>query len=295
LREPHDLRPKLVPNMPRLGIPEDDIADIVAFLVPEKGEAGPDKFGDADKGRTVLDTKGCGSCHGFRGAAALGGSAAPAMDLKTMARAVRLAPDLSHARKRFASVAKLAAWIRSPKSIKPDTLMPDAKLSEAEALDAATYIWKAQLTEESKKAFVKLPPLTRKVTFAEVDKAVFHRSCWHCHADPDYAIGDGGPGNSGGFGFAKRGLNLATYEGVAAGVLAKKPSGEISVERVSLFAKMPQEKDGSGHLVASLVARHSEENGRPLDHIRGMPLGMPPLTAEEIQLVESWVLQGRPK
>ena len=51
--------------------------------------------------------------------------------------------------------------------------------------------------------------LTRKVTFKEVDEKVFHRTCWHCHSEPDYAIGDGGPGNSGGFGFKPRGLNLS--------------------------------------------------------------------------------------
>jgi hypothetical protein len=28
--------------------------------------------------------------------------------------------------------------------------------------------------------------------------------------------------------------------------------------------------------------------------MRGMPLGYPSLTPEEIQLVESWVAQGRP-
>jgi hypothetical protein len=29
--------------------------------------------------------------------------------------------------------------------------------------------------------------------------------------------------------------------------------------------------------------------------VRGMPLGLPPLEPEQIQLVESWIAQGRPR
>jgi hypothetical protein len=51
-------------------------------------------------------------------------------------------------------------------------------------------------------------------------------------------------------------------------------------------------KDATSYLVASLVARQREEAGE-LPALRGMPLGMPALTPEELQLVETWIAQGR--
>jgi hypothetical protein len=46
--------------------------------------------------------------------------------------------------------------------------------------------------------------------------------------------------------------------------------------------------------VARLRARQLEEAGQPDPNLRGMPLGFPALTPEELQLVESWLEQGRP-
>lgn len=45
----------------------------------------------------------------------------------------------------------------------------------------------------------------------------------------------------------------------------------------------------------ALLARYDEENGAETGAVRGMPLGYDPLSLEEIQLVETWVAQGRPK
>jgi hypothetical protein len=128
--------------------------------------------------------------------------------------------------------------------------------------------------------------LERRVSYEEVDEKVFHITCRHCHSDPDAAMGDGGPGNTGGFGFAPKKLDLATYKGVAAGYIDAKG------ERQSVFAPMA---DGVPRLVAALLARQREEAGTHSDEIRGMPLGLPALTPEQIQLVESWVAQGRPR
>jgi cytochrome c2 len=287
LLEPNDLRPKLVPSMPRLGITRADARDIAAYLVPEEvSDAKP--TGDASRGRALLDSKGCGSCHAFTGVAALQGSAIPVtVDQKTMARAQLLAPDLRYTRDRY-PVPRIVEWLKDPKKVKPDTTMPSIPLTPAEAADIATYLVAAELAPlPTPVAFVRLPPLERKVTFEEVDKKVFHKTCWHCHAEPDFSIGDGGPGNSGGFGFKPRGLNLASYEGVSAGILDKKTN-----DRVSAFAKGP---DGIPMLVKALIARHSEASGASTGDVRGMPLGMPPLSAEDIQLVDTWVTQGRPK
>ncbi|MFO0664344.1 MAG: c-type cytochrome [Polyangiaceae bacterium] len=290
LLQPHDLRPKMTQLMPRLALTRQEARHIAAYLVPDETKAAVDEkpTGDVSKGRTVLDTKGCGSCHAFSGVAQLQGSAIPVtVDAKTMARATVLAPDLRYARDRM-TTAQLENWLRSPHKVKADTTMPDIPLTDAEVKDAASYILAAELSPKGSVApFVRLPVLTRKVTFEEVDKKVLHRTCWHCHSDPDFAIGDGGPGNSGGFGFKPRGLNLASYEGVSAGLLDK------GGQRASVFAKGGP--DQLPLMIRSLVARHNEEAGAPTGEVRGMPLGMPPLTAEEIQLVDTWVAQGRPK
>ena len=136
------------------------------------------------------------------------------------------------------------------------------------------------------KAAPRLPVLDRRVSYDEVSQRVFRKTCWHCHGEPDYGIGDGGPGNTGGFGFKPRGLSLADYDGVASGYLDEHG------ERQSLFAAMP---DGTPRLVASLLARRDEIAGRKNPALRGMPLGLPPLSPEDIQLVETWIAEGRPQ
>ena len=131
----------------------------------------------------------------------------------------------------------------------------------------------------------RLPILARKVTYDEVATRVLRKTCWHCHGEPDFERGDGGPGNSGGFGFKGRGLNLSDYPSTFAGFLDDKG------RRTSVFATS---KDGTSYLVAAMIARQREEAGEEPD-IRGMPLGLPALSAEDVQLVETWIAQGRPR
>ncbi|HVJ89666.1 MAG TPA: cytochrome c [Labilithrix sp.] len=292
LLQPSHLRPHLHAYMPRLPLTPAEARDVAAYLVPESEPPSPSavspEFAGADlgKGRQLLETKGCGSCHVFTGVVALPSSAPPPMDGKEFERGYKLAPDLRFARERM-TIANLMAWLENPKAIKSDTPMPAIALTKAEVRDLAAYILTVELgSPPGKPAFARLPVLERKVTFAEVDQKVFHRTCWHCHSEPDYAIGDGGPGNSGGFGFKPRGLNLSDYSGIAAGYVDDKG------ERASIFAK---DNEGVPRLVRALLARHEEENSGATGPVRGMPLGYAPLSAEDIQLVESWVAQGRPR
>jgi cytochrome c5 len=291
LQKPADLRPHLAQYMPRLAISPKDAKDIAAYLVPEPEKPGapdlaPIAGADMGKGRHLLDTKGCGSCHAFTGVAKVEASPPPSMDPKEYDRARKLAPDLRVTRERM-TPAKLVAWLRDPKAVKSDSAMPKIALTDAEAKDLAGYLWNAELAAPpAKPKAVRLPVLTRKITFKEVDEKVFHRTCWHCHSEPDYAIGDGGPGNSGGFGFKPRGLNLSDYNGIAAGFVDDKG------ERSSVFAK---DAEGVPRLVRALLARYEEEAGAQTGEVRGMPLGYEPLSLEDIQLVESWIAQGRPR
>jgi hypothetical protein len=202
-----------------------------------------------------------------------------------LSKAIRLAPDLRLSRERLLP-GYLTRWLAKPSAVDPAALMPDIPLRPDEVADIAAYLLRAPLTSPERPRFERLPLLERPVPFAEVKARVFRKTCWHCHADPDYAIGDGGPGNTGGFGFPPKRVNLAEHESILAGFVDETGA------RRSLFLFEPPKREG--RLVEALLARHAEEQGKPVAGVRGMPLGLPALAAEEIQLVESWIAQGRP-
>lgn len=287
LLAPHDLRPNLPATMPRLALTEKEAQALAAHLVPAESAAPAPNKADAAAGRVLLDTRGCGTCHQFSGVPPLRPSPIPVpLAAAQLAEAVLLAPDLRHVRARFQAGA-LVPWLRHPRAVKPDALMPEIPLRDDEAAQIAAYLLDTPRDPEVPAAVpARLPVLVRRVGFDEVNERVFRRTCWHCHSSPEYAMGDGGPGNTGGFGFRPRGLSLADYIDVSSGSLDDRG------QRRSLFTPLA---DGTPRLLAHLVARQREVSGTVVAGVRGMPLGLPPLTPEQIQLVESWVAQGRPR
>jgi mono/diheme cytochrome c family protein len=292
LQEPHDLRPRLLATMPRLKISAAEARDLATWLTTQGGapEAAPPvslEGADLAKGRKLIEDKGCGSCHAFTGVPALAGGTPPKLGEKELRSAVALAPDLRFARDRFRA-AELWRWMADPKAVKPDTAMPLTPSTPEELKHMTAYILQAPLAApETRPMPARLPVLDRKVTYDEVYKRVLRDTCRHCHAEPDYdPAGDGGPGNTGGFGFPARKLDLARWEGVQAGWVTDKG------ERESVFKPMA---DGVPRLVAAMIARQAEEAGKPNPEIRGMPLGLPAFSAEDVQLVETWIAQGRPQ
>jgi mono/diheme cytochrome c family protein len=302
LLEPYDVRPHLTPMMPRLAITPEEARDIAtALAISDDASAVSFRGADAARGKELLAAKGCRSCHLFTGAPPLADRppvfasagdraevAAPQTAPPALAPAVALAPDLRTTRDRLRPDG-LVAWLMDPAGVKPGTLMPSASLTPEEARDIALYLLTAPLTPLKAEPIPdRLPVLDRPVTYEEVSRRVLRKTCWHCHSEPDYAIGEGGPGNTGGFGFKGRGLSLADYDGVASGLLDERG------ERQSVFAKGP---DGTPLLVRALLARQEELAGRATSasRVRGMPLGLPALPPEEIQLVETWIAQGRPE
>jgi len=292
LLEPRDLRPGLKNGMPRLDLTAEQARDIAAYLT-RNAEEPPSVISadeaDMGKGRQLLDSKGCGGCHKFTGVAPVQLSPLPvSLPSGDFSVGTRLAPDLRVTRERF-SFNRLVNWLLDPRAVKPDTTMPKIFFSNEEARDLAQYILKTELSPLPDPIVPKrLPILERPVTYKEVDAKIFHRTCWHCHSEPDYAIGDGGPGNSGGFGFKPRGLNLSDYNGISAGVFEK---GSAS-KRISIFAPM---SDGTPRIIKVLMQRHAEAAGAPPGEVRGMPLAYPPIPLEDIQLLETWIAQGRPR
>jgi len=285
LLAPRDLRPRLTPTMPRLALAPAEAADIAAYLSAMTVAAPPVLAapGSERRGRELMEQKGCAACHAFSGVPAFSSSDASKAGSET-ARAAALAPDLRFTRERFRR-DQLLGWLMNPQAIKPDTRMPNFGLSREEAADIAAYLLGAALTPEPVVPFVRLPLLSRPVSFEEANRQVFSRTCHHCHTDAESAGGDGGPGNTGGFGFAKRGVSFSSHASILAGYIDAKG------ERRSLFEPLA---DGTPRLVAVLLARHDESRSAPREAVRGMPLGLPPLSAADIQLVETWVAQGKP-
>ena len=288
LISPVDLRPSLPATMPRLQLKREEAQQLAELLAPENTHE-PAPAGNPANGRRKFETSGCGACHRFSGAdVPASGSPPVALDSSALARAIALAPDLRFTRERFRR-ENLARWIRDPASLKADTPMPALPMSDSDAADLAAWILTTPLAVEPAAEVPKpLPLLEREVRWPEVEERVFRKICRHCHADAAYALGDGGPGNTGGFGFAARGFNLATYQGISSGIRDRGTG-----RRVSVFAPGP---DGTTPLiVAAMLARHAEIAGRPDPGLRGMPLGLPPIPLEDIQKVATWISLGRPR
>jgi len=259
LLHPRDLRPNLRATMPRLPLTPADADALARALIPVELQAPLD--GDVERGRKLYADLRCASCHAFGGGGPTGDS-----------DGIALAPDLAFTRERFQSGA-LVAFLRHP-----DGLMPDFGLDEAAAAALAAYIWRAPVQLAVAPVPSPLPLLARRVGFAEVNQRVFRNTCRHCHSLPELNFGDGGPGNSGGFGFAAKGLDLSSRHGITRGIAGAHG------RRRSLFPSL---------LLDVLRARQREEAGLA-STLHGMQLGLPALTPEELQLVESWVAQGRP-
>lgn len=319
LLRPHDLRRGLTESMPRLSIKPDEAARIARALTHGKlpaEDAVP--RGDAARGLAVLEAKGCSTCHAFTGAGrALRTSPPAGVDGEALTRGIRLAPDLRWTRDRT-SPAAVQALLANPRAARPDAVMPIIALSDVEKADVLAALFDLPLPLPP--AHVpppRLPVLARKVRFTEVQDAVLKKTCIHCHAEDSRNLGVGGPGSSGGFGYAGTGLVLTSYARVQAGSqraptldperarLLEDPFGPASVfgpgpprrgEHKSIFRAVEDgPMKGMPLFVAQLRARQLEEAGEVVPGVVGMPLGLPALTPEELQLVESWVAQGRPQ
>ncbi|MDP2340592.1 MAG: c-type cytochrome [Deltaproteobacteria bacterium] len=274
LQAPHDVRPALEETMPRLRISPDDADEIAGWL--STGAAGAD---DDDivawppgvsiaAGREFFVERGCIACHAFQGSGVGGGVGIPS------------APDLRHTRQRL-STTTLLKWLADPQAMAPATVMPKPALDAGERHSVARFLLEQPLVDVDAAVPARLPVLARAVRWPEVEP--LFAPCAHCHDDAVIARGDGGPGNSGGMGFAPARLDLSGY----GAVLRSRSKGAPIT---------------SGLLVKALWLRHEEAAAEARGVVvvdvagpRGMPLGLPPLAPADIQLVESWIAQGMPR
>jgi cytochrome c1 len=285
LRDPIDMRPALEASMPRFRITAAEADALATGLVAQ--EAPPVTFPDLalSRGAALFADLSCNACHAFGAERAMPRELGAGLGEPTK-QALLLAPDLAFTRERFQS-GKLVAWLMNPQALQPDTLMPNFKLTETQASSLAAYLWYSDVKKVARPPVPeRLPPLERKVAWDEVFSSVFKTVCWHCHSASDLARGDGGVGNTGGFGFPAKGLDVSSYEAIRSGSLG--PDGK----RRSVFIK---DESGTTLLVRHMLARQRELGGDKDAELLGMPLGFPPMSAEQIQLVETWIAQGRPR
>jgi cytochrome c553 len=235
LQEPHDVRPGLEAMMPRFRITEDEAKAIADYFIPET-ESYPsvDLFGvDLEAGRRVLASNGCGNCHQMSGVSDLPSSDIPVeLSSESLAEATEMAPDLRYTRRRMTPAA-VVAWLDDPHRLQRESLMPDIPLSTQKRRQAAAYIMRADLADKSRPSVPEVPePLDRKVRYREVEQKVFKYVCWHCHSDPAGNFGDGGPGNTGGFGFEGAGLDLGSPRGIKRGRIGEDQIKEQFVDAI---------------------------------------------------------------
>jgi hypothetical protein len=289
LRAPFKVRPALAEGMIRTGFDEEEARAVSAWLAtaarpawsPEAREAADippsSRREDVAQGRLLYQRLACGTCHAL-GEQAAAGAGPPA-------------PDLTFVRHRLRP-AVAAAFIADPAAFGSETRMPGYPIGATLAARLRDYLWSPWAAHAEQKVPAELPLLQRPVRYAEVRAQVLDRICIHCHMDARKNGGEGGPGNTGGLGWRGAGLDLETWAGIRRGAVAD------SGRRVSILTARSGEEP---RLVARLRLRYGEHarersgatavsaGGTP-----GMPLGLPPLTPEQFQLVRSWVAQGAP-
>lgn len=270
LLDPHDVRPRMGEGMPRFGFGPEEARTIAAGFAarqqPVPKTPRPDRK-NLEKGRAKMLTAGCTACHEL-------GAALPASP------GIPSAPDLAITRERM-HPDRIVAWIQDPRSLSPHATMPTLDVSREDAILMRDYIVLADpQTVEPPERSVTIEPIARPVRWAEVEERVFGKICAHCHMDPELPQNQGrrGPGNAGGFGFAETGIHLQSPEGI-------RPHAEKIVP--ALLRRVEEaRRDHVGPGERPAVLSRPE---RP-----GMPLGLPPLSAEEIALVQAWIEQGLP-
>lgn len=300
---PFDLRPHLDESMVPLRLSPADKDALVAYLTELNGDAAvkPGTVAPAQippervtKGRERFVASGCVTCHVVGNARLMPGVGAPFY--AAMRETARLAPNLRFVRERIPRPT-LVRFIRDPKAVDPKTAMPTQPVTDADAEAIADFLLgtPVELLATPAAARPEVPKLARKVTYDEVFDEVLGKICVHCHMHPESNNGDGGAGNTGGLGYAGLSLDLETYDGVKAGLVrGGKRVSVLDGDKPLLLEALLRRHEEADRDVRALFGDRAEL-GRPTSpELPGMPLGLPPLTMEQMSLVKTWLAQGAP-
>ncbi len=284
VQKPHVVRPRYLSTMPRMNISFTDATLLADFWFPSVHEIDttPLDVSLVPKGRKLYLQHNCGTCHLFTGVDASNFEPPVFTTRLPVDPVLRNAPDLIFTRSRM-TVQQFHAWMRNPQAVKKDALMPRITLSEEDISALASFVLSEPPSPSKAPAELAIPPvLDRQVRYQEVETKVFKAVCWHCHSDPA-KNGDGGPGNTGGFGYAGKGLDLGSYQSVLRGSLQKDGTYR---------SLLSQNSEGVPILLSHVLARHNEVRNGEFTQVLGMPLGLPPLSIEQIQILRTWIAQG---
>lgn len=305
LTQPYDLRPLLQDSMIRHALDPKEIRDVARYFAavadaPDPWSSGyvapmaPNKPDDQRlaKGRALFTGKGCVGCHVL-------GNVKTGVDATTLEAGKSLsllAPNLRFARERTRPEV-IVEWILDPKKVMPTTTMPAMGVSREEAEVLRDYLFHEDPALAPAPTVVepKAPePLARLVAWEEVKERVLGKVCVHCHMN-DYEK-DPGPGNLGGLGYSGVKLRMRTYETLVTG------ANDAKGARYSVL--VPRTGETVAPIVQALLRRRAEAFRDAVlpfqDHVLppypsappGMPMGLPAMTDEEIQLLVSWIAQG---
>lgn len=89
--------------------------------------------GQSPRGRTLISSYGCGSCHQVPGVRSATGSVGPS--LKGIARRAYLAGRLPN------TPRNMVHWIRHPHEVDPQTVMPEMNATEQDARDLTEFLY----------------------------------------------------------------------------------------------------------------------------------------------------------
>jgi mono/diheme cytochrome c family protein len=271
LADPHDVRPALPENMPRFDLDADQRRAIAAAFAANTAEVPKTPKPSArnvEAGRVRFMTAGCTACHSL-------GGVFPAEN------GIAMAPDLAHVRDRM-SPDMAVAWMLDPQGVSSAATMVAVKLEPTEAVAIRDFLFLADPEGREPNPAEPVPAATTEpVTWAMVEERVFGRICVHCHMDPDDPSSQGrrGPGNAGGFGWDPTGIELQSLAGVRAHAERIVPALLRRRDEAARDTVQPGERPKS-------LTRPEKP---------GMPLGLPPLSDEDLALVLGWIEQGMPE
>lgn len=90
-------------------------------------------LGNAEHGKQLIESYGCGACHMIPGVHAARGMVGP--PLEYFAERTMVAGELAN------TADNLTRWIQHPRQIEPGTAMPDLGVTQDEANDIAAYLY----------------------------------------------------------------------------------------------------------------------------------------------------------
>lgn len=90
-------------------------------------------LGNAEHGRQLIESYGCGACHMIPGVHAARGMVGP--PLFYFAERTMIAGELPN------TPENLTRWIRHPRQVEPKTAMPDLGVTQNDANDIAAYLY----------------------------------------------------------------------------------------------------------------------------------------------------------